>query len=105
VNSIWNKLYDAGKDRRYGVLFMACLAAFPVTLIAGVLLHQAALYFGLNPTFLWALPCLLALWFAASLVSRIRSRDRRRLRFPPLSRDELNRARSKLMEKQNRRKP
>jgi hypothetical protein len=78
MNSFWNNLYDTFKDRRYGMLFLVSLVAL---VLSPVLLPAMGLYFlGRG----WSAFCL------------ARDDRRNKLRYSPLSRDELRVARSKL---------
>jgi hypothetical protein len=85
MNSFWSNLYDTYKDRRYGVLFLASLVALA---LSPILLPAMGLYF------------LGRGWSAFRLAREDR---RNKLRYSPLSRDELRVARSKLLNNQNRR--
>ena len=99
MNSVWDNLYDRLKDRRYGALFLACLLAsfglLILTAIGEAIVNQPELQW----YFLRALPgvgLLAVAWvFLALRVARRRWRERPK--YPPLSRDELRVARSKLM--------
>ena len=85
MNSFWGNLYDTFKDRRYGVLFLASLAAL---VLSPVLLPFMGLY-------------VLARGWAAFRLGRANRRNQ--LRYSPLSRDELRIARSKLLNNRSRR--
>jgi len=104
MNSIWNNLYDKAKDRRYGVLFFSSLIAVFVVFLLGVLLNQ--IFGGINPGsfdlpshFLELLPGMVILMVALAWREARRARARRGKRFrrEELSRDEIRKARSKLM--------
>jgi len=78
MNSFWGNLYDTYKDRRYGILF---LASFGGLVLSPILLPMMGLYvLGRG----WSAFCL------------ARDNRRNKLRYSPLSRDELRVARSKL---------
>jgi len=84
MNSFWGNLYDTFKDRRYGVLFLASLVAL---VLSPIWLPMMGLYvLGRG----WSAFCL------------ARANRRNKLRYSPLSRDELRVARSKLLNNQNR---
>jgi hypothetical protein len=85
MNSFWGNLYDTFKDRRYGVLFLVSLCAL---VLSPILLPVMGLY------------VLARGWSAFRLAQANR---RNKLRYSPLSRDELRVARSKLLNNQNRR--
>jgi biotin transporter BioY len=104
MNSIWSNLYDKFKDRRYGVLFFSCLVG-----VFGLFLFGAFLYsnlggidFGpleLQRHFLQLLPgiSILAVALIWRAVRRARMRRGKRFRREELSRDEILKARSKLV--------
>ena len=78
MNSYWSNLYDTFKDRRYGMLFLVSLGGL---VWLPILLPVMGLYFlGRG----WSAFCL------------ARDNRRNKLRYSPLSRDELRVARSKL---------
>jgi hypothetical protein len=83
MNSFWGSLYDTYKDRRYGVLFLVSLGAL---VLLPILLPMMGLY-----VLAWG-------WSAFRLA---RANRRNKLRYSPLSRDELRKARSKLIRNQN----
>jgi membrane protein implicated in regulation of membrane protease activity len=99
MNSLWTKLYDRFKDRRYGYYFLIFLLAF-----LGLAALRAALdSLGLGPYSSWVLLAaglLVAGWIAASLW-RARERRWEHQSFPPLSSDEKRVARSKLVKERN----
>jgi hypothetical protein len=78
MNPPWSNLYDHFKDRRYAALFLIALAGL---VLSPVLLPMMGLYF------------LKRSWSAFCLA---RADRRNKLRYFPLSRDELRVARSKL---------
>jgi len=83
MNSLSSALYDSFKDRRYGVLFLLSLVAL---VLSPILLPVLALY-----VLSWS-------WSAFRVA---RANRRIKLRYSPLSRDELRVARSKLVKDQN----
>jgi len=84
MSSVSNILYDNFKDRRYGVLFLLSLAAL---VLSPVLLPVLGLY-------------ALSRGWSAFRVARASRRNK--LRYSPLSRDELRVARSKLLNNRDR---
>jgi hypothetical protein len=100
VNSIWNRLYDSAKDRRYGFIFLITLLMFFGLLPLGAVLFETSLRDYVIP----ALPWLAAagLVRASGMIRRALARRRDRLPFPPLSCDELRAARSKLLKERDR---
>ena len=83
MNSFWGNLYDTFKDRRYAALFLVALGAL---VLLPILLPVMGLY------------ALARAWSAFCLA---RANRRNKLRYSPLSRDELRKARSKLAGNQN----
>jgi hypothetical protein len=83
MNSFWGNLYDTFKDRRYAALFLVALGAL---VLLPILLPVMGLY------------VLERAWSAFCLA---RANRRNKLRYSPLSRDELRKARSKLAGNQN----
>jgi uncharacterized membrane protein len=85
MNPFWGNLYDTFKDRRYGVLFLVSLGAL---VLSPILLPFMGLY-------------VLARGWSAFCLARANRRNK--LRYSPLSRDELRVARSKLLNNRSRR--
>ena len=84
MNSFWGNLYDTFKDRRYGALFLISLGGL---VLSPILLPFMGLY-------------VLARGWSAFRLARANRRNK--LRYSPLSRDELRVARSKLLNESNR---
>ena len=99
MNSPWNRLYDRFKDRRYGALFVACLLAFFGLLILAAVIGTVIGEFELQEHIARASPVvgLLAVVWVFLVFRGARQRQRERHKYPPLSRDELRVARSKLL--------
>jgi hypothetical protein len=99
MNSIWNNLYDKFKDRRYGALFFASLASVFGLLLLAVILEQIMGPANVQEYFLQALPVagLLAVALIWRAVRRARAQRHKRFAREELSRDEINKARSKLV--------
>jgi len=106
MNSFWNNLYDCAKDRRYGMLFLTVLLAFPGLIILGATIYKITGANNLREYFLPALPGIGILLVALSwrIIRRARKRGREQLKYSPLSRDELLKARSKLTKNRNLKK-
>jgi hypothetical protein len=96
--SIWDKLYDNVKDRRYGVLFLFTLLTFLGLPFLGAMIYAILREFGSEEYFVEALPGIGFLGIAWAFLKfwQARKRSREKLRYGPLSRDELRVARSKL---------
>lgn len=86
MNSFSIILYDTFKDRRYGALFLISLAAL---VLSPILLPVMGLY---------------VLKWGWSAICVARANRRNKLRYSPLSRDELRVARSKLLKGQSLKK-
>jgi hypothetical protein len=86
VNPLWNNLYDSFKDRRYAALFFIALGALA---LSPILLPVMGVY---------------GLAWGVSAFRLARANRRNKLRYSPLSRDELRVARSKLMKGQSLKK-
>jgi len=96
MSPFWISLFDQLRHGgRNPAIFLVALACF--FLLLGAL--ALVLYTALREFLLWALPfaAIPGLVWMACAVRRSRSERRRRLEFPPLSRDELRVARSKLV--------
>jgi hypothetical protein len=83
MKPFWSNMYDAYKDRRYAALF---LIAAGTLVLSPVLLPLMGMY-----ACSWG-------WSAFRVA---RANRRNKLRYPPLSCDELRVARSKLMKDRN----
>ena len=104
MNSIWSNLYDKAKDLRYGVLFFASLVGFFVLFLVGVLACKMIEGTDFSPLslqthILQVLPGLLIIIAALiwRAVRRARAQRGKRFRREELSRDEIRKARSKLV--------
>jgi hypothetical protein len=98
MNSIWSKLYDGFKDRRYAFLFFATFFA-SLLLVAGLcgIIDDS----NIRGYFLQALPgigiLIMALVWRA--IRNLRARRGEKFRRQEMSRDEIRKARSKLVNK------
>jgi biotin transporter BioY len=104
MNSIWSNLYDKAKDRRYGVLFFSSLIAVFVVFLLGALLYNILggidfSPFDLQAHFLELMPGIVILMVALAWrgVRRARAQRGKRFRREELSRDEILKVRSKLV--------
>ena len=104
MNSIWNSLYDRAKDRRYGVLFFSSLVGVFIVFLLGARTYQilGGMDFGafdLQAHFLELVPGIVIVIAALAWrgVRRARAQHGKRFRREELSRDEIRKARSKLM--------
>ena len=97
MNSIWNNLYDKCKDRRYGVLFFISLGSVFGMCLAALIMAHIIGSSNLEGYFLPTLPAtgiLVVVWIVRTIRQ---SRQRARYEILPLSRDEICKARSKLV--------
>ena len=103
MNSIWSNLYDKFKDRRYGALFFVSLMSVFGLLLLAVILEQIIGPANVQEYFLQALPGIGILVVALIWRTVRRSRSQRVIKFrrEELSRDEVCKARSKLMKNPN----
>jgi hypothetical protein len=112
MNSIWNNLYDKAKDRRYGTLFFFSLFGFFGLFLAGVIIYKilegidfslldSQNYFDLQNHFLELVPGLVIIMVALAVrgYRRARAQGGHKFRREELSRDEICKARSKLMKR------
>jgi hypothetical protein len=104
MNSIWNNLYDRAKDRRYGTLFFISFFGSFGLFLVGVLGYKILdgvdfSQFDLPQYFLQLLPGVVIIMVALALRSyrRARAQGGHKFRRQELSRDEISKARSKLM--------
>jgi uncharacterized membrane protein YfcA len=99
MNSHWSNLYDSYKDRSYGGLFWSTILAIIASLVLGAAigLFNQQIYF---PYLLPGIGLLAAAWIWRGL-HRTRAEQKKRLQHSPLSRDELRKARSKLIRNYN----
>ena len=98
MHSIWDKLYDNIKDRRYGALFLFALLAFLGLPFFGAITYGFLRETGLEEYFgeaLLGIGILCLVWCLVKFCQAWR-RGEEKMRREPLSRDELRVARSKL---------
>ena len=99
MNSFWNNLYDSAKDRRYGMIFFVAVAGLFGLFLLGGFIYGITSANNLREYFLWALPGIgiFAVILSWRFIRRERKPREERLKYAELSRDELAKARSKLM--------
>ena len=104
MNSIWSNLYDKAKDRRYGVLFFSSLVGFFGLFLLAFLACKIVEGVDFDPLklqvrLLELLPGLLIIVAALiwRAIRRARAQRGKRFRREELSRDEMSKARSKLV--------
>ena len=95
MNHFWASLFDSLKDcGRNATLFLVALAGFFVALTLAAILFGTGLYRYIGPA-LPVIAILVLVWACVSIRRTLLNR-RHRLRYPPLSVDELRKARTKL---------
>jgi hypothetical protein len=94
MDFFWTNVFEYFKDRRMAGVFFGTLLALVGLIIAGVIVYQI-----LGDKVVYLLPVAAAFFLisAARAILRARARRRNRYKSSPLSRDELKKARSKLM--------
>ena len=99
MNYFWGNVFEYFKDRRVAGIFFCTLMVLLALLLVGAILFQAIGEENLRTGFNYSLPFLIALFFIWiwRCIQRARTRSRDRYKISPLSRDELRKARSKLM--------
>lgn len=99
MNYFWGNVFEYFKERRYAAVFFGTLAGLVAALAAGVVLYQIADAFELLPYWPDALAAIASwlLFMTWRGIQRGRTERRNRYKISPLSRDELAKARSKLM--------
>jgi hypothetical protein len=103
MNYFWGNVLDYLKDRRYAAVFFGTLMAMGGLLIAGLIAYQVICAYELQGylvSFLLA-GVLISLIEIGRRIARARAQRREWHKISPLSRDELSKARSKLVKKQN----
>jgi len=90
MNYFWGNIFEYFNDRRVAGVFFRTLLILIVLLVAGLLFHEFLVY---------VLPVVAGIFLIRFGVAIARAWARRRDRYKssPLSRDELSKARSKLM--------
>lgn len=99
MNYFWGNIFDYFKERRAAGTFYGALVALALLFVFCFVSYQLLCALKLEG-YLAYLPALLVLFLSVQIVrtvARIRALRKNRYRFSPLSRDELNKARSKLL--------
>lgn len=99
MNYFWGNVFEYFKDRRLAGVFFGTLLALGGLLLVGAILLQIICAYELQGYLVYSLPGV-AVVFAALIgrgMARARARRRNGYKSSPLSRDELRKARSKLM--------
>lgn len=104
MDPFWSKVYDSGKDRRYGALFFTTMfLLFGILAVSGMF---AVLANGNPEEVFGALVTMVIIFSGAFAIAilrwnRWRKLQRQQLKYSTLSRDELAKARSKLKKQMN----
>ena len=99
MNFFWANMLDYFRDRRFGVVFFGTLMALSGLLAAGYIITQIVIAYGLQAYLIYTWPAIgtaFLVWLGR-VFRRNQARRRDRYKSAPLSRDELNKARSKLL--------
>lgn len=99
MSYFWGNVFDYFKDRRIAGVFFGTLLALGGTLIVGLILYQVVCAYDMQEQVIYSLPglgLLILLWLARRIM-RARAHRKLRYRISPLSRDEITKARSKLL--------
>ena len=99
MNFFWSNVFDYFKDRRFAAVFFGTLMVLTGLLAAGFLMYQFVLAYQLQGYLVYTWPVFsfaFLVWFGR-VFKRARDRRHDRYKSSPLSRDELNKARSKLI--------
>ena len=97
MNFPWDNVFDFFQDRSRGALFFRSLGAFLAMFLLGALADEVVTANGWQDWVVYVIPVLgfgCSIWLCLLLR---RGRKRERYKSTPLSRDELGKARSKLM--------
>lgn len=99
MNYFWANMVEYVRDRRFGAVFFGTLMALSGLLAAGYIVYQVIVGYGLQGYLIYTWPAIamtFLVWFGR-VFRRNQARRRDRYKSTPLSRDELNKARSKLL--------
>jgi|SRR5215471_8311070 len=99
MNDLWGGVFEYFKERRYAAVFFGTLLAVVGALLAGLILRRVTAGCDLKECAVYAVPGALLLLLACVswAVPRVRVRRRGRPEISQMSRDELQKARSKLL--------
>jgi hypothetical protein len=99
MNYFWGNVFDYFKDRRIAGVFFGTMLALGGVLVAGVILWQIICAYQLEGYLIYTVPgwgLLVGVWLWR-VIRQWRAWRKVRYRSAPLSRDELAKARSKLI--------
>ncbi len=102
MNYFWDNVFDYAKERRLAAIFFCTLLAMGGLLIVGAILFQNVGADDMVKYLLYSLPgsvLVLLVWIGRG-IALARARRQARYKPSPLSRDELDKARSKLAKQQ-----
>ena len=103
MNFPWDNVFDFFQDRNRGALFFRSLGAFLVMFLLGALADEVVVAGGWQDQVVYVIPVVgsvVSLWLCVLIRRGRAARRRQRYKSTPLSRDELGKARSKLMGRQ-----
>jgi len=99
MNSFWCNMVEYLRDRRFGSVFFGTLMALSGLLAARYIIWQIIVGYGLQGYVIYSWPVFgvaFLVWFGR-MFNRNRMRRLDRYKSSPMSRDELNKARTKLL--------
>jgi hypothetical protein len=99
MNYFWGNVFEYFKDRRVAAVFFGTLLVLGGLLIAGLIVYQVICAYELQDYLVNLLLAgvLISLMKIGRRVARARAQRRVRYKISPMSRDELTKARSKLL--------
>ena len=99
MNYFWGNVFEHFKERRYAAVFFGTLMAMGGLLIAGLISYQVICAYHLEDYLVNSLlaVALISMGWIGRRIARARARRRDLYKISPLSRDEVSKARSKLV--------
>jgi hypothetical protein len=96
---MWGNVFEYFKERRYAAVFFGTLMATGGALVVGGLAWKIILDYNWQDDAIYVAPFagLIPVLLILRAIAQARARRRERYKISPMSRDELNKARSKLL--------
>lgn len=104
MNPFWSSLYDWSKDRRYAAVFFVTLVLFLGLAVPAVIFCLQSSTLDFSEAYLLPITCVLAGALVWIIIRYLRTQRQDSSKYSPLSRDELTKARSKLLKNQRLKK-
>ena len=103
MNFPWNRVFEHHRERHRGALFFSGFVLFLIVVTIGIIVGQTVgvAEFQEGIAYAAAILGVLSLVWIFQIIRRARARRRDRYKISPLSRDEIGKARSKLIKKQS----